>query len=219
MKIATWNVERLKHFRQLSEIEKACYEVNADILVLTETDVRLQLDYRYAYHTTLLSDGHANQYKPTENRVTVFSNYPCLLSHKTYDLQTSLCLELRTEKGNILVYGTIMGIYGNRHPSFKEDLEKQILDIKRLTSLGKPVCIAGDYNLSFCDNWYFTVFGRNALLHSFNEDHIRLLTSERTECIDHIAVTEGFVGDSDIIIEEWNMDKRLSDHKGIAVSF
>ena len=38
------------------------------------------------------------------------------------------------------------------------------------------------------------------------------------ECIDHIAVSTEFVGNSIIHVEEWNLDKSLSDHKGIAVT-
>lgn len=37
MKIATWNVERLRHKRNLDDIIKACNRVEADVLVLTET--------------------------------------------------------------------------------------------------------------------------------------------------------------------------------------
>ena len=37
--------------------------------------------------------------------------------------------ELKTEKGNLLVYGTIIGTLGNRHPSFMEQLHRQCDDI------------------------------------------------------------------------------------------
>lgn len=49
MKIATWNVERLKHKKTLSEIIAACEQVRADILVLTETDELVKPDYRYCF--------------------------------------------------------------------------------------------------------------------------------------------------------------------------
>lgn len=39
------NVERLKHRRDLGRIVFACMQIKPDILVLTETDSRLQLDY------------------------------------------------------------------------------------------------------------------------------------------------------------------------------
>lgn len=41
MKIATWNVERLRHKKQLDQIQGLCDGIHADILVLTETDKRL----------------------------------------------------------------------------------------------------------------------------------------------------------------------------------
>jgi len=41
MRIATWNVERLKHKSSLEEMRRLCEDSQADILVLTETDARL----------------------------------------------------------------------------------------------------------------------------------------------------------------------------------
>ena len=38
MRIATWNVERLKHKNELERITECCIRESADILVLTETD-------------------------------------------------------------------------------------------------------------------------------------------------------------------------------------
>ena len=216
MKIATWNVERLKHKASLEEMRHLCEDSQADILVLTETDARLHPNYRCAYHTPLLYEQQPDYYKPTENRVSIFSNYPCIASYTTYDARTALCVELETERGPLIVYGTIVGIYGNRHPNFKQDLSEQVKDFKRLADTGKALCIIGDYNLSFSDNWYYTGFGRDVVLQSCRENHLRLVTSEVAECIDHIAISENFIGSS-IEIHEWNMEKRLSDHKGIVV--
>ena len=41
MKIATWNIERLKKKKYLSEILSEIEKIDADILVLTETDSRI----------------------------------------------------------------------------------------------------------------------------------------------------------------------------------
>ena len=38
MRIATWNVERLKYKTALAEMKRSIGNVDADILVLTETD-------------------------------------------------------------------------------------------------------------------------------------------------------------------------------------
>ena len=219
MRIATWNVERLKHKASLEEMHRLCEESQADILVLTETDARLHPNYRSACHTPLLYEQQPDYYKPTENRVSIFSNYPCIASYTTYDTRTALCVELETERGSLIVYGTIMGIYGNRHPNFKKDLTEQVKDFKRLADTSKPLCVVGDYNLSFCDKWYYTAFGRETVLQSFRENRLRLLTAETAECIDHIAISEDFVRGSGIEIHEWNMEKSLSDHKGIVVRF
>ena len=219
MKIATWNVERLKHHHKLDEILKACEQVRADILVLTETDMRICPNYPYCFHTPLLVKIRPGYYKPTENRVSIFTKYECIGRYAAYDHYTALCIELKTECGNLLVYGTIIGIFGNRHPSFMQDLKCQLTDFQRLTDGKKSLCICGDFNCSFSDNYYFTKSGRDAILQSFSENRISLLTAAQSECIDHIAVSERAINAEKIQIEEWNCDKRLSDHKGIAVSF
>ena len=219
MKIATWNVERLVHIGALPEIQAACDRVNADILVLTETDERLHPAYRYCFRTPGLKENGPDRYRQTENRVSVYTNYECCGTYQTYDEFTALCVELKTESGSLIVYGTIMGIYGNRGDSFKESIQKQTEDFARLALTGKPICIAGDYNTSFSDNYYFTNYGRDSLRQSFNKNRIQLLTEMAPECVDHIAVSESFVKGMDVEVEEWNINKSLSDHKGIAVTF
>lgn len=217
MKIATWNIERLKHRRELPNIMRSCEETQADILVLTETDGRVYPDFPYCYQTPKLSDIHPDYYKPTENRVSIFTRYKAVRQLPIYDKFTALCVELETERGNLLVYGTIIGIYGNRNSNFAADLARQIEDIRRLSAFGN-ICVLGDYNLSFCDNYYYTKRGRTEVLQCFSENKIALLTKDRPECIDHIAISERFVRGAVIRIDEWNYDKALSDHKGIVVS-
>lgn len=217
MQIATWNVERLKHKRDLDSILAACYQAKADILVLTETDSRVHLDYPYYFQTQYLAERKPSFYQPTETRVSIFTRYRCVRQHPTYDNYTSLCVELETERGNLLVYGTIIGVYGNRLPPFKDDLMRQCVDFSRLAASGTSLCICGDYNLSFSDNYYFTNWGRGTIRQTFSKHGIKLLTSGQLECIDHIAISERFAAAASIEVEEWNEDKKLSDHKGIAV--
>ena len=219
MRIATWNIERLKHHRELSQIVEACNEAQADILILTETDTRVQPSHLHGFQTPMLYEIQPLYYKPTENRVSIFTRYPLVRQHPTYDKYTSLCVELETEKGSLLVYGTIMGIFGNRNKNFKEDLPRQIEDFKRLAAGGQNLCIAGDFNLSFSDNYYFTTEGRASILDCFSQIGVRILTAKMEWCIDHIALSEQFSDSDDIRISEWNLDKRLSDHKGIVVDF
>lgn len=138
MRIATWNVERLKNRRSLCDILLACEQARADILILTETDEQVRpSSFRYCFQTPKLMEIAPGYYKPTENRVSILTNYKCVSEHITYDKYTALCVELETELGYLCVYGTIMGIEGNRRPSFKADLQKQIEDFARLTDAGK----------------------------------------------------------------------------------
>ena len=125
MKITTWNVERLKHRKSLDEIIDICNGTQADILVLTESDENIQLDYKYCCHTQTLENfdkpipsppteaqvsTHTPYYKPTERRVSIYTNYEIIHEHTTYDKYTAICLELKTEKRQ---YPGVWYDYGN----------------------------------------------------------------------------------------------------------
>jgi endonuclease/exonuclease/phosphatase family metal-dependent hydrolase len=149
--------------------------------------------------------------------VEIYSNYEIVSQHETFDEQTAVCGELMAEHVSLLVYGVVIGVHGNRDSGFKADLPKILSDIDGLSSLRKPLCICGDFNMSFSDNYYYTKSGREALEESFAANNLLLLTRNQPECIDHIAISRGFVGESNVRVEEWNLDKKLSDHKGICV--
>ncbi len=203
MRIATWNVERLKHKNKLDLIHEACDAAEADILVLTETDEQVTPGYPFCYQTTSLKGVEVPvlyrgekvflRYADTENRVSIFTKYDCLKENVTFNSYTALCVELATEFGNLLVYGTIMGVLGNREASFQSDLEKQMEDIRHLISDGRNLCVIGDYNLSFNDNYYHTVLGRKTVQNCFESSGISILTAKRPQCIDHIAVSDSFL--------------------------
>lgn len=221
MKIATWNIARLAH--NPAKIQLACEQVQADILILTESDDRVCPEYKYSFHTPTPPDIEGTrfgtiQYAPTEHRVSVFTNYPLIRQHATADEYTSLCVELDTDRGCLLVYGTIIGTH-DVTTVFPQDLARQVPDFKRLSTNGNNLCVCGDFNCFFTGRCWPSKFGRNTLLSAFAENRIKLLTGEQAECIDHIAVSEQFIGDTPICVEEWNLDRKLSDHKGIAVRF
>jgi hypothetical protein len=218
MTIATWNLERLKYTKETAKIISILENSNADILVLTEYDERVNLKiYPFQIATRNLTELKPEHYKTSEKRVKIYSKYEIVNQFPTYDDYTSCCAEIKTDRGNLLVYGTIIGIFGNRHENFKTDLQKQISDF-RILSKNHNLCIIGDYNISFSDNYYFTNLGRNELNNFFNEDKMINLTCHLSETIDHIALSEVFIGDAQIEIHEWNIDKKLSDHKGISIN-
>tara|TARA_R110001592_G_scaffold333244_2_gene617011 strand:+ start:2259 stop:2918 length:660 start_codon:yes stop_codon:yes gene_type:complete len=217
LKIGNWNIERLKKVNKKEEILNEINKRNFDILVLTEYDERIEpFGFEHKISTESLQSMNTDNYKETERRSVIFSKYPILNKIETFDKYTSCCAELKTEYGNLVVYGTIIGIYGNRNKNFKEDLGKQILDFKKITA-EKNICIVGDFNLSFSDNYYYTKFGRETINNNFQEFKIENLTTELNENIDHIAISKSFIRKSDFKIETWNLEKKLSDHIGIMI--
>jgi len=217
MKIGTWNIERLKHYKKSNEITLLLEKQNCDILVLTEYDEKIKPNgFQFELATKNLAELNSEYYRKTEKRVKIYSKYKIEKEHKTYDSFTSCCAEIKTENGNLLVYGTILGIFGNRNQNFKDDLPKQINDFK-IFSETNNLCIIGDYNISFCDNYYFTNYGRTELNKCFVENKIEILTRDNKETIDHIAISKKFTENLNVEIMEWNTEKVLSDHKGISV--
>ncbi len=150
MKIATWNLERpTKQSSRLSKIQDILIDLDADILILTETNRFIDLGSRYySFHSSNISN---QMYKEAELRSSIYSKYPSLAKIKTFNEETSICEVLDTPIGEIAVYATIIGIYGNRHPNFKTDLELQVQDFK-IIGREYPMILAGDFNISFSDN-------------------------------------------------------------------
>ena len=217
MRIATWNIEGLKHKLDIALINSTLADLKADILALTETDNRVvPTNYRFRIQTPKLTEIQPDYYLKSENRITIYTNYEIIRQHETYDKYTSLCVELKTELETIIVYGTIIGIFGNRNKDFIADLSQQISDYQKL-SKDNNFCLIGDYNISFADNYYFTNNGRNELNKVFKDCKLNLLTRNKAECIDHIVISENFTTNMETEIGEWNLDKKLSDHKGIYV--
>jgi endonuclease/exonuclease/phosphatase family metal-dependent hydrolase len=134
--------------------------------------------------------------------------------HETYDEFTSCCAELDTEYGKLNVYGTILGVFGNRCDNFKVDLPKQIEDFVKF-SQDQKLCIAGDFNISFTDNYYYTKSGRDELNKCFEKAGLVNLTASLKWNIDHIAISKDILNESEIDLYEWNVDKAVSDHKGV----
>ena len=219
IRIATWNIERLKHKKGIQDILLECEKRKPDILVLTETDSHVMPKYNSCFQTSPLKGiTEPSFYNDTENRVFINTNYKCVAQHHTYDGRTSICVDLKTERGILTIYGTIIGMVGNRSSTYLSDLQNQLHDIEHLLRRGCNVCIIGDFNCSFSDNYYFTSAGRTKLLDLFMKNDISVLTADCSACIDHIAISNSFLNNSLPEIHEWNYQKNLSDHKGIMVN-
>ncbi len=193
--------------------------IDADILVLTESDIRIDLAERYKYNASTLKLGNIRllRYAGTERRVTVYSKFEIVNEFETFDPYTSCCVEVKSDIGNLIVYGTIIGIYGNREKSFRQDLAAQTKDFRKLSQFGS-LCIAGDFNMSFSDKYYFTNEGRDTMMEVFEETGMVNCTAGLPEAVDHIAISSNFLKSINYRIQEFNTDKKLSDHKGVCIA-
>ena len=216
MKIATWNIERLKKKQNLAGVVQQIEKISADILILTEFNTLVKLpSYSFVLETQALPT-MPYHYEVTERRVAIFSKFPIIQVFETYDNETSCCAELNTPLGSLIVYGTIAGITGNTDKNFNTDLKNQINDINKGTALGN-FCYSGDLNTSFSDNYYFTKKGRERFTACFEANNLKNTTRDLSENIDHIVISERFANLTSLNISEWNTDKALSDHKGVCV--
>jgi len=218
MKIATWNIDRLKAKKNIPAITEIIKGINADILILTEFNNLLELPFYEHKIETIPLPRRPYNYAETERRVAIFSHFPINKTYKSYDAETSCCAEIETDYGKLIIYGTIVGITGYTDANFKSDLKNQIEDIKSLSQLGN-LCYTGDLNTSFCDNFYFTHFGRDNFNDCFKQNNLKNITENIPNTIDHIVVNKAFMTNFEIEITEWNVDLKLSDHKGICVNF
>ena len=215
MKIATWNLERPNKTSRHNQAIIDCLEkIDADILILTETNEIINFAGKYNYfHTSTLEETY---YKVGEKRVSIYSKFSAVQYFKTFRSDTSICVKFNTPIGELAVYGTVIGILGNRRKSFIEDLDQQLSDFEKIAKSGN-LCIAGDMNISFSDNHYYTKEGRQKLNSSFEELNLINLTAYVPQNIDHIIMARTFIGERSVNIETWNLDKKLSDHIGVAV--
>ena len=216
MKIATWNLERpnASTAKRNAAILAKLKEVDAEILILTETNTCIELGN--AYNVAYTETPTAAMYKPGERRIAVLTKYNIAAELNTYDNVTAKCVCIETPLGKVRVYGTIIGVYGNRRACFKPHLEKQIADWQSISSQG-ALCIAGDYNISFSDNYYYTAEGREKILSAFSSLHIENLTTDIASNIDHIAISAQLIKGRKCVVSTWNEDKKLSDHIAVCV--
>ena len=222
MKILNWNVGR-PSANKVKSITEKLMELNADIVVLTETSSVINLGSAYNYHSTdFIEQDFERQnlikYKSIERRTSIYSKYPISKTYTTYDKFTSICLEIDTPLGIITFYATIIGVFGGLNPRFTDDLTSQIQDFEKLIK-GKNACIIGDYNITTSGRVYPSNAARETLNLVLQKHQLINLTASIANNVDHISISQQLVQESQVTIETWNLDKKLSDHIGIMVSF
>jgi len=239
LKIATWNLDRPRPFtRKLKNdaITEKLREIDADILVLTETNscINLHDNYQTCFSTTCLFQSLAvgkERYDEGENRVTIWSKFS---GHRRIDMcnsHSSICALLKCDGwGDLNVYGTVIGIYGrDRTPwdspgpvktDFSTAIQTQRLDWERLSGLGN-LCVAGDFNTSLQGKCYVSTFGREEINNSFQRLGMEAPTLHIPNNIDHIVLSAGFLKGVTSRWKTWNesQDKKIfSDHMGVCIT-
>lgn len=213
MKIATWNLQRLEKRKNQLILDKLV-EINADILVLTETNAIIQLDNYNCISTDPLPPGYDNiNYKVGENRVSILTKYNTTTRHKTFDRFTTVCTDIETPFGLLTVYGSIIGVFANRQPRFDNDLNGQLSDFEKICP-GRQICIAGDFNVTFSGRPWPSNKARQILVDTFKTYGLTNTTANITDTVDHIVLSNDFLYNKHFEIETWNNAKELSDHVG-----
>lgn len=213
MKIATWNLERPNNKKKQLIIDKLV-DIDADILILTETSSIIQLDNYFCVSTKRLPTFFDNtNYKAGENRVSILTKYKTTIRHETFDSYTTVCSDIETPWGLLTVYGSIIGVFANQQPRFDNDLYGQLADFERLFP-NQQVCFAGDLNITFSGRPWPSKKARQTLIDSFERFGLTNTTGNIQDTVDHIVLSTGFIENKQIEIETWNQDKKLSDHVG-----
>lgn len=223
MKIINFNIERLLILSKLKSIIGLIKSYDADIIVLTETNSKLiDLGKNYfTQHSKLLSKNqdNVNFYREGENRVSIYSKYPIKSRIQTTDEFTSLAIELETTFGKLIVYGTIIGIFGYSRDKdrFVKDFNDQESDFNKIFA-NENVCLIGDLNISLSGWIYPSKEYRENLNAIINQFDLDSSTASLKDNIDHILISKKFIKNREIQIEPFNVDKKLSDHIGICLT-
>ena len=217
MKIVTWNLERLKN-NQTEIILSKLTELDADILILTETDSIINLGTKYSSISTqnLFKGYDGTPYKNTEIRTTIWTKFKIKKQHATYDNYTSVCAAIQTPLGLLNVYGTIIGVFNGKGERFESDMKSSSLDFEKLSG---NICIAGDFNIALSGFAYPSHKARSEINEIFERLNLKCLTSEIKNSVEHIAISKSYLENCKTSIEIWNEDKKLSDHIGICITF
>jgi len=218
MRIATWNIQRLEKRKNQLILDKLV-DINADILVLTETNSIIQPEPYHCISTELLPTNFDQvKYRAGENRVSILTRYKIITRHETFDRFTTVCADIETPFGPLTVYGSIIGVFGNRQPRFDNDLYGQLADFERIFP-GRKVCFAGDLNVTFSGHPWPSRKARQTLMDAFEKFGLTNTTATIPDTVDHVVLSKDFLKNKQVEIETWNEDKKLSDHVGHVVSF
>lgn len=201
-KIANWNLERPKSETKKTKlaIEKIL-EINADIIVLTETSKSVDLREFYPFQISTKS----YERTPDEQWVTIWSKWEILKQIETFDNFRTVSGTIKSPFGDIIVFGTIIpyhqaGVSGIRYGNLnykiweyhEKDLYAQSENWKKLIENEKlPLFVIGDFNQTrFNNQGYGTVRVREILTNLLKEIDL--------ECVTEIDFSEKYLTEDPI---------------------
>ena len=201
-KIANWNLERPKSETKKTKlaIEKIL-EINADIIVLTETSKSVDLRKFYPFQISTKS----YERTPDEQWVTIWSKWEILKQIETFDNFRTVSGIIKSPFGDIIIFGTIIpyhqaGVSGIRYGNLnykiweyhEKDLYAQSENWKKLIETEKlPLFVIGDFNQTrFNSQGYGTARVREILTN--------LLIEIDLECVTEIDFSEKYLTEDPI---------------------
>ena len=188
-KIATWNVERpKKETEKTALVIEKIKDVNADILVLTESAFSISLTELYPFSVHSL----AYERTPEEHWVSIFSKWEITKQIETFDNFRTACAVVETPFGKVIVFGTIIpyhqaGVSGVRYGCLgykqweyhEKDLHQQAKEWGRiLEQEGLPILVMGDFNQSRYNN------------QGYGTEKVRQILSDYLSQLDLTCITE-----------------------------
>ncbi len=221
MKLSLWNLMRpnSKTVSRNSIFLDTLTSIDPDIIILTETNSIINPGNQYnTISSTPLPELYENiQYQPGENRVTIYSKYPILKQIPTADCYSSVCAEIATPYGPLVIYGTIIGSLGGLLDPFKSDLEKQTADIMQISKLGN-ICFCGDLNISFSGRTYPSKIVQQKVSNLFDQLSLTNKTKDYHDSALHTVFSTSFLENRNAIPDIQHFDKKITDHSLITVT-
>ena len=192
MRIATWNLERpqnntTKRSQLLGEKIK---EINADIWVLTETHDAISPGAEYHPISSEPAPNPPVLHKEGERRTTIWTCYPIKETIPTNTPDRTVCTDIDTSFGSLLIYGTIIPYHRSGCPPYGTArqweahyaaIATQGAEWQRLRRQfpSHGFCMAGDYNQNRDGGrWYGTKWGRSLLTLALGESGLHYVTEE-----------------------------------------
>lgn len=239
MRIATWNVERVKPrgWKIAPAQRRRMAEVNADVWVLTETHVDHSPGAEYSGS---FSPPHLARRPELERWTAVWTRHPHhVVDRPAPHRRGTIAVEVQAPDDTpLLVYGTVIPwanerVHDDGSPARKwevhyAEIERQAADWLELrtTRPSTPLIVLGDFNQDRDHSgWYGTHHGRRLLTDALDSAGLQCVTADNLtvhgdhtgHLVDHICVT----GDVSVMqAHVWSpIDQgcRLSDHPIVAV--